>query len=283
MRFSEGGEYLVAVVGSSLKVLGVPGLDTFLTANAERGYAMRHVAFSQDGKVLAYTSSGDVAPDQPVRVDVNDLQELRTSSWKLQFAPHSLSLSPDGKRILFSAFPLMQGPHDADVLLYDTYSGKLLRSFDANYPGGHTWGAGWVQFLGPDRFMTSPSGSVNTANDLKRGTLKIWNVDTEKLIQELSYGPYGVRGEFAAFATSPVVAAITGTEDPAKVGCDEDCGSFRKWLLFDISKSEPVYVSDALHSGKSAGPFDGEIRMSKNGKIVAVPQGEKVELYGITF
>jgi WD40 repeat protein len=283
MRFSEGGEYLAAVVGSNLKVLGVPGLETYRTANAERGCAMRHVAFSQNGKVLAYTSSGDASPDQPVRVDVTDLQELRTSNWKFQFAPHSLSLSPDGKRILFSAFPLMQGPPDADVLLFDTYSGKLLKSFDVNYPGGHSWGAGWVQFLGPDRFMTSPSGSVNTANDLKRGTLKIWNIDTETLIQELSYGPYGMRGEFEAFATSPVVVAITSSEDPAKVGCDKDCGGFTKWLLFDISKSEPVYVSDALHSGKSAGPFDGEIRMSRNGKIVAVPMGEKVQLYGITF
>lgn len=282
MSFSQGGECLVVFVGSKLKVLRFPELDTALTVNAKSGYAMRNFTLSQDGRVLAVASSAAVA-GAPLTIGVYDMQQLESSSWDLQLAPNSLSLSPDGKQILFSAFPMMQGPHDADVLLLDTSSGKLLRSFNVDYPGGHAWGAGWVRFLGADRFITSPGGSVNTANDLKRGTLKIWSVATGKLIQELRYGPYGVHGEFAAFATSPVVAAITNSEDPAKVGCDEDCGSFRKWLLFDIKNSDLVYASDALHSAESAGPFDGEIRMSTNGKIVAVPEQEKIALYAISF
>ncbi|HJX82970.1 MAG TPA: hypothetical protein VJ723_01355, partial [Candidatus Angelobacter sp.] len=109
--------------------------------------------------------------------------------------------------------------------------------------------------------------------------LKIWEIKTGKLLRELSYGVYGVRGTLAAHVDSPIIAAITNSGDPADIRRDHDRPGFSKWLLFDIKNPEPIYVSPKL-SLTNLG--DGIIRMSADGTRVAVSQHGIIEIFEVT-
>jgi WD40 repeat protein len=282
LRFTPDGTRLVSLVGRDLNVIDVQTLAVSHLLSVPEGTTLRRLALSGDSHILAVSSSAATSPWEPATVHLFDVgTRKQIAEWKSAYSPQDISLSPDGSQMLLSNFA-KGGPPEGDVALVESLSGTLIRTFDIKNAGGHgsPYGAGGARYLGKNKFLSLPNQSADKPEDLARSTIKIWDIKTGELLHEFTYGKYGIRGPVVARDSSPIIAAITNSGEPADVGRDSERVGFRKMLLFKLNAREPFYVSDDLRAFHSRAIFpDGEIKLSDDGQIIAVSTNDHIEIY----
>jgi WD40 repeat protein len=163
VRFSPDASVL-AVGGYEAVRLIEPATDKLLATLSGRTDAVRSIAFSPGGKLIA-ASSG--APQSEGEIDIWDLQshQLLKTMHGHKDCIYSIAWSPDGKLIA-------SGSYDKLVKLWDVATGKEIRSLQ-----DHIDAVFAVAF--------SPNGK-HLASASQDRTVKIWDIATGRRLYTLS-------------------------------------------------------------------------------------------------
>ncbi|HKX30600.1 MAG TPA: caspase family protein [Blastocatellia bacterium] len=163
----------------------------------KQGSAVRSLAISPDGKLLASTRSDDSI----------QLWDLSTGSYLRSLTGHNgyitnIVFSPDGKMIA-------GGSTNRTVAFWDVNSGSFTRSFQ-----GHTQSVYSVAFSPDGKTLASASGDY---------TAKLWEVKTGALIR--TFTGHATTVESVAFSPDGKMLA-TGSDDKTAMVWDVNTGEF---------------------------------------------------------
>ena len=156
-----GGEYASAFIidlatGETLHTLTLPNFDPETVA----GVVSTSALFSPNGKEVLLISDGNYTPS------VWDVESGKmTRMLKIECDLHKTSFSPDGKMI---ASPVKLGP----LALWETNTGKWLRSFDTNHHTTET-----ISFS-PDGMKIATSGEK---------VVRIWDIATGNELRSIDF------------------------------------------------------------------------------------------------
>jgi hypothetical protein len=295
IRFTPDGKKLIAVTGPQIRVLDATDLSilySILSLDSDpdlEGVAIRAFAVSRDSKWLAVLSSRHVSPCEPTDVHLFQLETGKPAArWSLgETCPRSIALSADGSQMLLSSL-LSRAPYDGNpnLLLLDSHTGQALRYFDisAGVSGSSDVRAVDAQFMESNKFIVLVDVPMYTPANVPQSKLKIFDLGTGRLLHELSYPTYGVRGPWEVAAQASVAAVLGwGPKNPNEVMRDGWQG-FERLLLFRLTDKEPFYVSPDDEQTSSAGnnvsPAEF-LHLSSDGKVLAVFKARKLTLYEI--
>jgi hypothetical protein len=292
LRFTPDGRRLVVLTGPRVGVFESSSLKPLYSVapasirpTPRYGLVITKFSISGDGSTLAVLSTGvtDLPGSAPVILRLYQLETGRTlAEWQVR-DPGNIALSPDGKQILFSdlAHAWTGG---GDVLLVDSKTGDILRSFSTGWRHGIFVGASDAQFINTEHFIVTSNLWSNSSGHYDASALKIFDIKTGRPMHELTYPPYGARGTIVVAAHMPVLAAISGRQGPAEILSDDDRQTGGpQLLLFRLSDSEPFYVSHDLPPSKlmSASADRYLLRLSADGTSLAIFEDNAVRVYEI--
>jgi hypothetical protein len=297
LQFTPDGQKLVAQIGRSIKVLDAVTLSVLYSIEPpealprpSEGVAIRRFAVSGDSKQLAVLSSPAASPCESTRARLFSLDTgEETAEWALPegACPYSMSLSADGSQTLLSRF-LIYPAATADVDLVDSRTGKLLRSFDVGFGTGDSpFAVAGAHFIGHDQFIAQIVVNMTAPAEVMKSTLAICDIDTGALRHQMAYSVYGVRGTIALAARASVVAVLGyGPVYPERPLRDDNTPGFERLLLFHTNEREPFYISDDRASTRTTtyynvSPDAVPLRISSDGRIIAVTEHDSIKLYEI--
>lgn len=130
------------------------------------------LAISSDGKILVSGSN-----DQTVKVwSLENNQLLKTLSKHSGYI-NSVAISPDRKQVASAS-------EDKTVKLWELNTGKLLQTFTE-----FTNGVNFIAFNSEDKTLISVNNETQSDGDrTTKKTIKIWDLNTRKLVRTLSGG-----------------------------------------------------------------------------------------------
>ena len=278
LKYAPDGEILVSQGGDNNVCLWDARTGEFLrilTTRTENASSI-DIDFSKDGRTLVSVNS-----DENVQLwDPHTVEQLKTikQNRKLKFVQYS----PDGR-----IFACSEDYGKATVLLFDANTGELLH--DLKMPGHAEWVTGfqfspngqtlavrtcdeiyfwdmntgelektitgYSDFVG--KVAYSPDGRTLASLD---NSVRIWDLDTQKLIKTISTKTLSVKGEIRAIAYSPNEEILAcGTNDKTVV-------------LWDVSEWKKRGVLEGHIDGVSSVAFspDGQTLASGSwdGKIL---------------
>ena len=266
LKYSPDGEVLVSQGGDNKVCLWDARTGEFLRMLTTRteNVSSIDIDFSKDGRTLVSVNS-----DENIRLwDLHTGEQLKTIIQDRDF--EFVLYSPDGR-----IFACSEDYGKATVLLFDANTGELLH--DLKMPRHAEWVTG---------FQFSPNGqtlAVRTCDeiyfwDVNTGELektitgysevvgkvayspdgrtlasldnsvRIWDLDTQKLIKTISTKTLSVKGEIRAIAYSPDGETLT-------------CGTMDKTVLWNVSEWKEKGVLKGHTDGVSSVAFnpDGKI------------------------
>jgi RNA polymerase sigma factor (sigma-70 family) len=199
------------------------------TLRFRHGLGANFLAFTADGKTVAYAGGGGV--DNVVRmVDSRTGKELRTIALGPSDLPERLALSPDGK-LLAVGFVNPYQPKQPPTVVWDTATGKVLRRIERN-----GWGLAF-----------SPDGKLLAAG------WQVWEVATGRKVRELSGGGepgFSPDGKWLALA-----GYLPNRVEPV--------------VLYDTASWRKVRSLEADPAGKlSVTPYRPALAFSPDGKLL---------------
>ena len=287
IRFTRDGRKLLVLTGPRLLTVDVDTLDTLHSINSEapqawspKGLVIRNFSISRDSRILAvlYDFHALYSPSSTIRLF--DFQCGRVlTEWTIEGTARSMSLSPDGERIVLSMNSVIAGrkvPAEVqNVLLVDTRA-KTLRGFNTGYLAAD------AQFLPDGKQIVTISANVAEWRLYSEDTLKIWDAESAELLEELHYEKYGIRGTLAVAHEAPLLAVSTGWANPTDIKLDRDVTrGFDRLQLWDISTGKLLFVSSDLVDDSLSRLVVFLTRVSASGTKVAVG-GTIVHVYRIS-
>jgi WD40 repeat protein len=128
-----------------------------------------------------------------------------------RFSPYgAISLDQEGNRVALSVEPFIPGertlrPDENNVVIYEVSSGRLVNSLNTGYLAGSVC-------LGANGTVLTVSGDNAHPDRNGKDTLKIWDVQTGKLLREIASPPEGIHYNLQISEDGRVAVAYDGLE-----------------------------------------------------------------------
>jgi WD40 repeat protein len=307
LRFSPNGNKLIVLTGPHLVVLSFPELKSLysfadpedphsehermmLTDFAVSAQGNRLALLRQYTRVIMY-ESGHFDP-RSFELTIADLSDGKVlARWSKPGHDESVALSPDGTQVALTVNPVATGiaaipTGQNDVFILKAESGELVRAFNTGYAAGD------AQFLrNGDKLVTIPADQEGQPEFYPRNTVRVWNLATGQIEQELRYPKYGVRSSshVAISANGEWLAVANPWHNPSDIQRDRDV--VRGWvrlLVWNLPSAQLTYESGDLQSAYQLQPAAPQgvsgsevvVRESASGSRLAVG-GQLISVYSI--
>jgi WD40 repeat protein len=227
VRYSDSGSRLIVCRGDGhLLVMDAGTLDVVRDIDMEKTkwpvstHASNAHSFVRDMEVDAHARHAAVL----LSWNLSDGGELRVydlalgnllRKWTIpagtRFSPYgAISLDAEGNRVALSVEPFIPGertlrPDENNVVIYEVNSGRLANAINTGYL------AGTVCF-GADGTLLTVSGDNSHTTRSSKDTLKIWDVQTGKLLREIASPPEGIHYNLQVSEDARVAVAYNGLE-----------------------------------------------------------------------
>ncbi|HEX7312606.1 MAG TPA: caspase family protein [Pyrinomonadaceae bacterium] len=212
-------------------------------------------SFSPDGKILVFGSS-----DQTVKLwDVASGRELRALVGHVG-AVTGVAFSSDGKMLASIGASDALGSTHSTVRLWEVSTGRELQ----------TW-AGRVR--PPIEFVLAPNGSVVAALSLFEKTVRVWDLESAKVLHTFSWEGTPARTEIASL--KPYVPPLM--KGTPWIAFTQDGRTMASW--FDLGKTIKVWditTGKELHTLSSGENILASVAFSPDGKTVAARSGNGI-------
>lgn len=276
IRFIEAGDRLVVLTGKRIVVIR--------TANLEEEYEIRAIGknllpprktylrevsvdYSEERLAVLDVSSKSSSYNSYVRVFslesgelINEFNAHRTAS--------CIALSDKGELLAVCSRPVYAGnlvpKNQSNVAIYDTLSGRIISQMNTGYVASN------AVFLPDDRKLLTASANVGEWRLFERDTLKLWNTKNGLLLKEITYGQDGLRGRLSTVNKSGNVGICSSHPDKRGLVLDlTSVGGYEQIVILNPETGLELYRNRS--SGICGlGPGSGIVRISDDGKIVAV-------------
>jgi hypothetical protein len=229
---------------SPLHVIGLP-FESGSPTNSE--WVLDNFRISADGTKLAVISRGtdwmcgDHSTFRLFDLPSADLLYL----WRFAGCPEGLSLSEDGKHVMFDSGDLL-----------DTATGRLVRKFT---------GGGGV-FVDSTRFLRP-----TPLPDKGPQALEIVNTETGQVDHQFHYSKYGVStGRVDVAPAAGVIAVMDMWFNPKDLARDATYArGFTRLIMFHMNDDQPFYASPDVKDPPSSSDDGYVARLSSDGRVVA--------------
>jgi hypothetical protein len=190
------------------------------------------------------------------------------------------SLSFHGDQMLLTA----PGPAP-DILLVDSFTGKVLRSFSSGFryePGHPSYGIGSAVFIDSSRFVVAPSRDSGKTGRYSGKTLRVFNANTGEILRELAYRHLAGQDPWVSPSGS-LLALINAWRSPSQIFTDADVGIPIQLLLFRTDTPQPVCIVEELPmSGSTPEGATTAIKPSQDLSLLGFRINNRLTIYKIT-
>lgn len=249
IRFAPDGHVLLALTGPRLVALSFPGLkilyafeDRVHPENAQNQMFLEGFSTAANRLAILEQYDHNSGHRPSLEVKIADLESGKVlSRWNKRGLSESIALSPDASLLALTINPgrLKNIPAGEDnIFIVMPNTGKVVGAFSSGYSAGN------AEFLdGNATLMTVPTNNMLDPKD----AVRLWDVKTGQLKQQLAYPQYGLRGSVSASADRRLLAVVTFWLNPTDVKLDRDNprgGS--RLLLWTLPNGKLVYTSGKL-------------------------------------
>ena len=291
LQFASGGQKLLALTGTRILALDAARLTALYSIHPAKiqttsryGVIIRQVSVSADGKLLAVVSSGAGYPWGTTDTRLLSIQtgeELADWNFSQGDWPDVFSLSSDGNEMLVSHS--QAGDRlPACVLLMDSRTGAVSKTFDSRFGGSQFDYYGYAEFIDNNQFLVTSIGRSHTA-------LKVIDLHTGKVVQTFGYSKHDAQAWAVAASGAPLIAALIFSWKWG-IGSDLDAPLTRyvDWLgLFRLGEQEPLHVRRNVPLFQGGGPgaltLRSTMRISRDGKVLALGSGRTIWVYRLSL
>jgi hypothetical protein len=284
IRFACSGRLLIVQTGP--KVLGLDSETlaplfsvgpSAIIPRPDYGAVIRSFDVAADGSRLAVLTAAIYKHNEQgqLRVQVIDLPSGHgVAEWAVQGRSQHLSLSPEGNTVVLDGLGTARA-----FSLFESVSGKLLRTFLSGWP----MGSGKVVFLDSERIAAIPAiGSDENGRFFGNG-IKLFSADTGNLVEEIQCQRFGSTATLAVATRRPILASVNAYQTPKEVLSD---------LTFHKNKPELVIFRprDATcHSllkpvphGQFRSILDQySLRLSPDGSLLSILEDQTAKVYRV--
>jgi len=293
LRFTPDGRKLVALDGPRVWVLQAEDLKelySILPAGMHLAstevVVLRQFVASGNSNQLAVFSARAIGPWETTSARLFNVDSgERVAQWvPPQPVSGEFSLSQDGNEVLMS----QGGFHRAgaaDVLLMDSRTGTVLRTFSSGFGSSQSRGGVYAEFLDKGHFAVACRPPAGASHHV----LKVVDLSSGNVVQELGYSKHDANANVAIASRTPVIAALIFSWKRG-IGSDLDY-PLRRWVdwlaLFRLGQPEPLYVRQSVRlfeggNALSVAGIRNTIRISSEGKLLAFGEGRAIQVYRVT-
>ena len=289
MQYTSTGSQIIVHAGHDLYALDSVSLyviysDSF--ANAARSTLDDDVdwwfAISGDGNTLVVLSGQSLFPNKLGSIRVYETRTgKRLSNWSVPALIRTLSLAPDGSRLLVT---LADAPNPTDILLLDSISGRIVKTFVSGFGYGPGQGAFDALFADDDHFVVSPGGSVDANGNYTANSLKVLDSHTGEVTKEFTYEKLGPSGDIWVSSRDSTLATLNlwMSHFKRRFNFTESGPKHSQLLFFHQNASNPFCVLGPLPEKSDESPRQsGFIRFSPDLRLVGLYFNHRITLYQI--
>jgi WD40 repeat protein len=184
-----------------------------------------------------------------------------------RFSPYgAISLDPEGSRVALSVEPFIPGertlrPDENNVVIYEVSSGRPLNSINTGYL------AGTVR-LGADGTLLTVSGDNSRPERNGKDTLKVWDLQTGKLLREIASPPEGIHYNLQISEDGRVAVAYDGLEKTKGFLERVNVTLYQRLRMWDLATGNVLATTpDLLPMVQGGSPH---FRVSPNGDVIVI-------------
>jgi hypothetical protein len=230
-------------------------------------------SISEDGGSLAVLAGQSEFPSRLGTVYIYDANTGREKvHWSAPAQISNLCLSQNGNHVLLTV-----AHYSADILLADSSSGRIIKSFVSGFENGAGQSAGAL-FLDEYHFVASPIPRTNAKDS---PAARVFELVTGDLTAQLLFEQSGWPQNIWLSNKSSMIAALKTTPLKKHLSFAEGGGSENAQIaFFHLNETRPFCTLGPLPE-KPDKPFrtSGFVRMSPDLKIVGLFMENKISLY----
>ena len=269
LQFAPSGKLLLAQTDEGIDIFDAGNLKIVHSIHI----ASQNFTISGDGHILALVSK-----QRPSLVHIINLDSgEEMASWVVPSqvrAFHPTSLSIRGAQML-----MVSPGSPPDILLVDSFSGKLLRTFASGFSYGPPgYGLDKAQFIDDNQFLASTDNNTNTSGHYAGQSIKIVDVHSGAIVRELTYKHFGPTPYVFVSRQSGALAMVNCWRSPSENRADVEKPA--QLLVFRLDQTKPFCVIE--HFPQAQGTISGDpVQASIDLNLIGVYLSDRITVYEI--
>lgn len=290
MEYDAAGSEIILQAGNDVSAFQSSNLalrysvsNSAVDSESTSGVFERLFAISADGNLLGVFSGQSEYPID--RTGTFSLYNAKTgaeiSRWRLPSHIATLSLSPEGNRVLVTVFDQLDS--GGDILLLDSRSGQIIKRYVSGFRQVHGRGASNSIFVDADHFVASPGSWVGAKGSYPGSSLQVFDANTGAVTATLTYDKFGSSGDIWVSSKDSVIAMLNVWMSGLKrrFNFNESGPKNVDLLFFHSTGGVPFCVVGPLPEKSDQPHQSGFIRFSADLGLAGLFRNDQVTLYPI--